>query len=63
MLFPLWDQIHFPCLEVVDLAAKVNPAHVLNYDVHNVSLLSSDIHHQGSVSLQQALENLFDGQC
>lgn len=49
----------FSCLIVIDLAAKVHPAHVLNEDVQSVPLLSSDVHHQHSVSLQQTLENLF----
>lgn len=43
---------------VVDPAAKVHPTHVLNKDVHCVPLLSSDVQHKHSVSLQQALENL-----
>lgn len=48
----------FSCLVVIDLAAEVHPAHVLYEDVHSVPLPSSDVHHQHSVSLQQALENL-----
>lgn len=48
-----------PCLVVIDLAAKVNPAHVLNEDIQSVPLLSSDVHHQRSVSHQQTPVNLF----
>lgn len=50
--------LDFSCLVVVDLAAKVHPAHVLNEDVHRVPLVSSDVYHQHSVSLQHTLENL-----
>lgn len=46
------------CLMVIDPAAKVNPTHVLNKDVHCVPLLSSDVQHKHGVSFQQALVNL-----
>lgn len=59
VIYSLWDWTVFSCLVVIDLAAKVHPAHVLNKDVQGVPLPSSDVRHQHSVSLQQALENLF----
>lgn len=43
---------------VVDLTAKVHPAHVLHQDVHRVPLPSSDVYDQCGVSLQQALVHL-----
>ena len=48
----------FSCLVVINLAAKVHPAHVLHEDVHSVPLPSADVRHKRSVSLQQALKNL-----
>lgn len=54
----LCDLVLFPHLVIVDLAAKVHPAHVLHKDIQSVPLLSCDIGHQFSVSLQQALVNL-----
>jgi len=47
-----------PCLAVIYFAAKVHPAHVLHQEVHGVSLRTGDVHHQGRVPLQQALEHL-----
>lgn len=58
-MYSLKNWTWFSCLVVIDLAAKVNPAHVLNKNVHSISLLPSDVHHQHLVSLQQTLENLF----
>lgn len=59
MMYSLQDQTCFSCLVIIDLAAKVNPAHVLNEDVYSISLLSTDVHHQHCVSLQQTLKSLF----
>lgn len=58
VIYSGWDWTLFSCLVVIDLAAEVHPPHVLYEDVQSVPLLSSDVRHKHSVSLQQALENL-----